>query len=704
MKYVALLAFNKIVISHPHVVATHQDMIMNCIDDPDVSIRLQALNLGSGMVNAENLMSVVDRLMQQLQKAPIQNSCTVADELKQTSEVEPAADSEDQDPEETLRPTKPHKDDDTQMPEEYRISVIHQILSMCSRKTYAYIGDFEWYIRVLVDLVRLIPVTTIPAGGSSVLTEQADDRIAGAVGAELRNVAVRVSAVRADTVKASDSLVAAEGRHGFTSKLGAGGQGVLQYAAWIVGEYAENLPSPHDTLSSLVQPSIQTMGPEVIAAYLQAIPKLFITIISSRELSWTQQFQTIISLLLTKTIQLFESLTTHPDLEVQERSVELLELMRLAAEAVSSHGREDHAGPLLLTEAIPALFRGFELNPVATSAQRKVPAPAGLDLDIPFNKNLSSLLQHAERDAPQDIGSIETEQFYYQRPTKNILPETIAKSLPKPFNSLSSYQHDEGPLLDPSTTARKRAERRERNKDDPFYIANIDDSSSGTSTPFHDVLKTSNGTEVDIDSIPIMDLNLGERVVKAHDPDIERGGRKRKHRQEIHIAADENIEGHVQEDQSKSTTSVAAQNQASILPGKGKRSLLQVDSSGIGELGLDEITDGYTHEQLDIYEKDTEDAEMAQALAEVERLRLEMQRASERIQVAEDIPVDGTLVKKKRKKKKASAVMTEDLNDKGKVKAKGRSPTINEEVMSRQKKKGRVMKKTVHKVQELPDT
>ena len=43
-----------------------------------------------------------------------------------------------------------------------------------------------------------------------------------------------------------------------------------------------------------------------------------------------------------------------------------------------------------------------------------------------------------------------------------------------------------------------------------------------------------------------------------------------------------------------------------------------------------------------------EEAEMAKAMQEVERLRLEMQRANERIQAAQG--VEGTVVKKKKKK------------------------------------------------------
>ena len=46
---------------------------------------------------------------------------------------------------------------------------------------------------------------------------------------------------------------------------------------------------------------------------------------------------------------------------------------------------------------------------------------------------------------------------------------------------------------------------------------------------------------------------------------------------------------------------------------------------------------------------------MQQAMKEVERLRLEMQRANERIQVAQGVDAEGTVVKKKVKKKSVAA-------------------------------------------------
>jgi hypothetical protein len=50
VKYIALLALVKIVPSHPHLVAQHQDTILASVDHEDISIRLRALDLVSAMV------------------------------------------------------------------------------------------------------------------------------------------------------------------------------------------------------------------------------------------------------------------------------------------------------------------------------------------------------------------------------------------------------------------------------------------------------------------------------------------------------------------------------------------------------------------------------------------------------------------------------------------------------------------------------
>lgn len=55
VKYLGLLAMSKILITHPKSVQAHKDLILQCLDDKDESIRLRALDLLYGMVSAINL-------------------------------------------------------------------------------------------------------------------------------------------------------------------------------------------------------------------------------------------------------------------------------------------------------------------------------------------------------------------------------------------------------------------------------------------------------------------------------------------------------------------------------------------------------------------------------------------------------------------------------------------------------------------------
>jgi hypothetical protein len=55
VKYLGLLAMSKILATHPKSVQSHKDLILQCLDDKDESIRLRALDLIYGMVgNAAN--------------------------------------------------------------------------------------------------------------------------------------------------------------------------------------------------------------------------------------------------------------------------------------------------------------------------------------------------------------------------------------------------------------------------------------------------------------------------------------------------------------------------------------------------------------------------------------------------------------------------------------------------------------------------
>lgn len=52
VKYLGLLAMSKILRTHPKSVQAHKDLVLQCLDDKDESIRLRALDLLYGMVCA----------------------------------------------------------------------------------------------------------------------------------------------------------------------------------------------------------------------------------------------------------------------------------------------------------------------------------------------------------------------------------------------------------------------------------------------------------------------------------------------------------------------------------------------------------------------------------------------------------------------------------------------------------------------------
>ena len=650
MRYVALLAFNRIGISHAHLVSLHEDVILSCIDDPDISIRMQALDISARMVTYSNLTAVVERLMLQLKNAP--RTADLGDtERAHTFQVEPAADSDGEDPEETLRPSRGGHDSSTALSAEYRVIIIRKILEMCSKESYANITDFEWYIGTLVKLVKLTPATVRVSSGQQLKDQQqvtdpksqAEDDVACAIGSELRNVAVRVKTVRAEAVYAANVIVCADASKPSDAPLGLRDNGALAFAVWMVGEFANYLQPPAKTLDSLIHPNVRILAPLTLCAYLQSIPKVLAAIISSNT-CWNSERRSMASFLLARVVSFLEPLGAHSNLEVQERAVELAELIRVCIQAVQSSDAYKNEEPYLLTKAIPSLFTGTSLNPIAPAAQGNVPFPHNLDLDTPLHQDLQSLLQSADPNIYEKSAAVDFEHIYEDR-LKKLEGTSASERLSALDQSISSYQKLEDSRFDAKMSASKRTERRIRNKDDPFYIA-TDGFSSGTSTPIHEILKSSNGEDIDIDTIPIINLDLGAGTSMS---DLETLSKRRKVPRLFDIATDENIENSDSATDSFETgvrkgTIKKAISVSKV--GRGNKSLLEVDSSGLGSFSISGDENGGGQSEIENH-----DADMIRALEEVERLRLEMQRASERTHVSEEIPPEGTLVKRKKKKK-----------------------------------------------------
>ncbi len=690
------------------------------------------------MVSSENLVSIVGRLMRQLKQA----SAAGPRKPVEVRQIEFRAESDDE-AEGTARPASAAKGQEMPLPEDYKIDVILRILAMCAQNNYANLTDFDWYIDILTQLLRTAPSPrAIDVGDEDGDVTGGDDVGLGSlsgwaaaagilekIGNELRNVAVKVHALRPAAVRAADEVIVQLSTEA-ASAAASGAQvtsTALKPLAFIAGEYAVYLPSADDTLGCLLQLLPRIRFSEVLATCLQAVVKVFAFMVSDgRQLDgeWTPERKASVALLLARIVHTLEPLAQHPQLEVQERAVEMSELLKLAAEAVAAQPAStddvQQDAPLLLTEAIPLLFRGWELNSVATGAQRNVPMPSGLDLDEPIHPNLGALLAEADHlgivSASAAVGGEddEFEVYYRQRPA----PSYVSSSEPA-INRLqdasdpaasalsSSYQQrpDEEAYLDADILARRRVERQERNRDDPFYIqpspgasgvraaGGSGSGSGGTSTPIHDILRNENGQGLDIDSIPVMQLDLqtlgshggaGGSSAQAPPAALPRP----RTRPKIVVAADETLSGvsggsgsmgNVGSGRSTprnydSETNSNYEGGAKRTKKHAKHSLLQVDSSHIGALSLDDDSRHGSDSlakpaarasrgssSAEIFELERQrrgDLEMAQALKEVEKRRLEMQRANERVQLAQGVSVEGAavVVKKKKTVRKKAAV------------------------------------------------
>ncbi|EAQ90711.1 hypothetical protein CHGG_02646 [Chaetomium globosum CBS 148.51] len=578
LKYVALLAFNRIVVTHPFLVAQQEDVILECIDSEDITIRIKALDLVQGMVSSDNLVSIVSRLMRQLKAS----SATLSQQENGAEGQDPETDSSDEPSAESRRR---HKTSETAppLPDDYAVDVIGRILRMCSQDNYANMVDFDWYLDVLTQLIRIAPTPRTKDLGSDRSSPKSSGDISEKIGNELRNVAVKVKAIRAAAVRAAELAVSRMSTEVSSTRPVV--SGALNPIAWVVGEYSFQLLSADNTLRHLLDLIPRVEYPEGLATSLQAVLKLFAYVAGDDQALWTPERKSSVTLLMARVIHVLEPLALHPYLEVQERAVEFIELLKLTAEAAAgqtpSTDDVDQDPPLLLTQAIPSLFTGWELNSVAANTQQNVPIPDDLDLDEPIHGDLNRLLSQADSLMLPTQGDDEFETYYHHKPAVTSMSNepAINRLVEAPEEVVSgSYQQSEESYLDPDIVARRKAERAERYRDDPFYIPDATASGGRTSKAAAAAKKLKQQSLLQIGPANLSDLSIGDTS----------------------------------------------------------------QSGGGGGGGGDGLA---------LERQQREEAEMAQALKEVQRLRLEMQRANERIQVAQGVPVEGVVVAKKKKKK-----------------------------------------------------
>ncbi|GFR79940.1 AP-3 complex subunit delta-1, partial [Elysia marginata] len=220
LKYLGLLAMSRILASHPKSVQGHKDLILQCLDDRDESIRLRALDLLYGMVSKKNLMEIVKKLMVHMDKAEGSH---------------------------------------------YRDELLSKTVEICSQSNYQYVTNFEWYVSILVELTRMEGTKH----GKLIANQMLD-------------VAIRVQAIRHFAV--SQMALLLENSHILANNSHRNGIcEVLYAAAWICGEFSEHLSNPKATLEAMLRPKITSLPGHIQSIFVQNILKLYGKILKAAE-------------------------------------------------------------------------------------------------------------------------------------------------------------------------------------------------------------------------------------------------------------------------------------------------------------------------------------------------------------------------------------------------------------------------------------
>lgn len=227
VRYIALLALVKILPTHPHLVAAHYDTILSCVDDPDMSIRMRALDLIEGMVDRRSLQPIVQRLLTQLRPRSSASASSTT-----TSSAAAAALLQSQQPS-ASRPAAP-----ILLSASYRTSLVSLVLRMCAHQTYANVANFSWFIDTLVEL-SYISLSISQDSNGPLAAPAAEASLGHKLRDTLVDVSARVKAVRPYAVQKMAQLLGDEDF--LENGEGADVSEVLGAAAWICGEYCRSV-------------------------------------------------------------------------------------------------------------------------------------------------------------------------------------------------------------------------------------------------------------------------------------------------------------------------------------------------------------------------------------------------------------------------------------------------------------------------------
>lgn len=399
LKYLGLYSMRKLAKAHPHIAMQHRDLILDCLDDVDIGIRMRALELVSQFVTQRTVQDISLILLRKLRFASVVTPAFQAAPDSLASEScsnHVGTESEDYAPRLLLDPETPYRD-----------SLANQLLiagEFVPGEGYSLLSaaeDFTWYVATVLGGLARIP-------GLS-------GRVSQAVASQLVEIVSRVDVVRKPSLVVAVALLDTSSNeiqsernmpksvakpdingttNGFCSpehdvsarslidlssvdeippSMPSGEDtslsaqistdsescrlvcAIVQAVVWIVGEYADLLDDPRRAIHVLLGYPTRYLDSRAHVSLITALMKVYSVCNQSSRQS------------------LLEPLLNRLNASVQSEMAEVHErgwLLKSIAEQVGAQA----------TYELRDLFDG-KLMPVDPELQERVPVPEGLDLE-----------------------------------------------------------------------------------------------------------------------------------------------------------------------------------------------------------------------------------------------------------------------------------------------------------------------------------
>jgi AP-3 complex subunit delta-1 len=321
LKFLGLVGMTHFMASNPKMLVEFREVIVECLKDNDNNIRTRALDLTQGLVSKKSLHNIVAKMCDQLVRNP--------------------------------------PDD------EWTNLLIRRIVETCTQDDYSCITDFEWYLRVLMDLTQT-QSTTFEHG----------DLIAG----QFLEVTQRVTELRQFSVKCMVTVLSNPTiLTTATNTERSTHWKILRVATHIAAEYVQLVPNVAQLFQSLVDSRLVSLPGEFQSVCVSSLQKIALYAVHTKALTLEEVVTSLCpeanpTATDSSGVGGMDMYYHSPDVETQERA---LLMKKFVLTACKDEGAEKLQSSMLETISI-------ELMPVPPDAQKQVPLPADIDFDTPL--------------------------------------------------------------------------------------------------------------------------------------------------------------------------------------------------------------------------------------------------------------------------------------------------------------------------------